>query len=169
MPLHSYLRGPAARLRSCAGLTLIELVITLAILAVLASAVLPMAEVTAKRTKEIELRRDLRIIRTAIDAYKTDYEKAKSEKKIITSINESGYPESLETLLEPTDWGGLFSVKKRYLRRIPRDPFDRYDEGWGLRAVEDDPDSTVWGGDNVYDIYSQSDAIGLDGTPYSSW
>jgi len=141
----------------------------MAILAVLASAILPMAEVTAKRTREIELRRDLRIVRTAIDNYKADYDRAVAEKKIITSINETGYPESLDILLEATDWGGLFQVKKRYLRRIPRDPFDRYDEGWGLRSVEDDPDSTVWGGDNVFDIYSQSDALGLDGTPYNSW
>jgi len=141
----------------------------MAILAVLASAILPMAEVTAKRTREIELRRALRTVRMAIDNYKADYDRAVAEKKIITSINESGYPESLDILLEATDWGGLFQVKKRYLRRIPRDPFDRYDEGWGLRSVEDDPDSTVWGGDNVFDIYSQSDAIGLDGTPYNSW
>lgn len=141
----------------------------MAILAVLASAVLPMAEVTVKRTREIELQRSLRIVRNAIDAYKADFDKAVEEKKIITSINETGYPESLDILLEGKDWGGLYPFKKRYLRRIPKDPFDRYDEGWGMRSVEDDPDSTVWGGDNVFDIYSQSEGIGLDGTPYNTW
>lgn len=157
------------RLSGQAGLSLIELVIAMAILAVLASAVLPMAEVTVRRTKEIELRRSLRVMRTAIDAYKTDYDLAVSKKKILTSINETGYPESLDILLEGNDWGGLFTFKKRYLRRIPKDPFDNYDEGWGMRSVEDDPDTTVWGGDNVFDVYSQSDDIGLDGTPYNSW
>jgi len=151
------------------GLSLIELIVTMAILAVLASAVLPMAEVTVKRTREIELQRSLRIVRNAIDAYKADFDRAVAEKKIIVSINDTGYPESLEVLLEGKDWGGLYPFKKRYLRRIPKDPFDRYNEGWGLRSLEDDPDSTVWGGDNVYDIYSQSDAIGLDGTPYNTW
>ncbi len=156
-------------LRERAGLTLIELVVAMAILAVLASAVLPMAEVTVKRTKEIELRRALRTIRTAIDAYKADHDEAVKQKKIIAAVDETGYPESLEVLLEPTDWGGLFPYKKRYLRRIPRDPFDQSDQGWGLRSLQDDPDSTVWGGDNVFDVYSQSDGTALDGTPYSSW
>lgn len=151
------------------GLSLIELVIALAILAVLAAAVLPMAEVTVTRTKEIELRRSLRMVRSAIDQYKDDHDRAEGEKKIITSVDETGYPESLESLLEGHDWGGLYPYQRKYLRRIPKDPFDPYDEGWGLRSLEDDPESTVWGGDNVYDVYSQSDAIGLDGTAYSTW
>lgn len=151
------------------GLTLIELVIAVAILSILAAAVLPMAEVTVTRTKEIELRRSLRTIRTAIDDYKKDYDRAAAEKKIITSVNDTGYPESLEVLLEGNDWGGMLTYKKKYLRRIPADPFDRYGDGWGLRSLEDDPDSTVWGGENVYDVYSQSDAIGLDGTAYNTW
>jgi len=151
------------------GLTLIELVIALAILGILAAAVLPMAEVTVTRTKEIELRRALRTIRTAIDEYKDDFDRAKDQKKILTSIDEIGYPESLDVLLEGRDWGGLYPYQKKYLRRIPKDPFDPYGEGWGLRSLEDDPDSTVWGGENVYDVYSQSDAIGLDGTAYNTW
>jgi general secretion pathway protein G len=151
------------------GLTLIELIIALAILGVLAAAILPMAEVTVTRTKEIELRRSLRIIRTAIDDYKADFDKAKDQKKIITSINETGYPESLDDLLSGNDWGGLYAYKKKYLRRIPKDPFDAFGDGWGLRSLEDDPESTVWGGDNVYDVYSQSDAKGLDGSAYNTW
>lgn len=139
------------------------------ILAVLAAAVIPMAEITVQRTKELELRRSLRAIRTALDDYKADYDKALTEKKITVSINETGYPEELEVLIEGDDWGGLYEYKRKYLRRIPRDPFDVYDEGWGLRAYADDADSTVWGGQDIYDVYSQSDKTGLDGTPYSSW
>ena len=157
------------RLRSPSGLTLIEIVIAMAILAVLAAAVLPMAELTVQRTKELELRRALRTIRTAIDEYKADYEKAKTEKKITVTVGESGYPEELEKLVEGDDWGGLYEYKRKYLRRIPRDPFDQYDEGWGLRSYADEPDSTVWGGEDIYDVYSQSDKLGLDGTPYNSW
>ena len=151
------------------GLTLMELVIAMAILAVLASVVLPMAEVTVQRSKEIELRRSLREIRSAIDAYKADFDDAVEKKKIITSIDETGYPEELQVLVEGKDWGGLYSYKKKYLRRIPRDPFDEYEQGWGLRSSSDDYDSTSWGGEDIYDVYSQSDKYGLDGTPYNSW
>lgn len=159
----------AALVRNCRGLTLLELVITLAILAVLAAAVLPVAEVTVKRSKELELRRVLRIIRTAIDEYHADFDKAKTEKKIIPAINETGYPKELEDLVTGSDWGGLYPFKRKYLRRIPQDPFDEYDQGWGKRSYTDDPDSTVWGGEDVYDVYSQSDGIALDGTPYNTW
>lgn len=141
----------------------------MAILAVLASVVIPMMEVAAKRGKELELRRSLREIRTAIDQYKADFDRAVEEKKIIPSINETGYPEALEDLVEGSDWGGLYPYKRKYLRRLPKDPFDEYDEGWGLRAYKDDPDSTVYGGDDIYDIYSQSQRYALDGTPYNTW
>lgn len=141
----------------------------MAILAILATAIVPFAEVTVQRTKELELRRNLRIIRTALDGYKKDYDKAVSEKKISASLNATGYPEELQVLLEGDDWGGLYDEKKKYLRRIPRDPFDANDDGWGLRAYADDYDSTVWGGQDIYDVYSQSDRLGLDGTLYSSW
>jgi general secretion pathway protein G len=145
------------------------MIIAMAILAVLASVIIPMAEVTATRAKALELRRSLRQIRTAIDDYKADFDKAVAEKKIITSIDESGYPETLEELLEGNDWGGLYPYKRKYLRRLPKDPFDKYDEGWGLRSYEDDPDSTFYSGDDIYDVYSQSDRIALDGTPYNTW
>ena len=151
------------------GLTLLEMVLALAILAVLASAVIPMAEIAASRGKELELRQALRDIRTAIDNYKADYDRAVADKKIIAAINETGYPESLEQLVEGDDWGGLYPYKRKYLRRIPRDPFDAYDEGWGLRAYKDDPDSTIYGGDDIYDVYSQSSRTALDGTPYNTW
>lgn len=151
------------------GLTLLEMIIALAILSVLAAAVLPLAEVTVKRNKEIELRRSLRLVRTAIDDYKADYDKAVQQKKILTSINETGYPKELEKLVEGSDWGGLYPYQKKYLRRIPRDPFDIYDQGWGMRSYADEPDTTVSGGEDVYDVFSQSDGIALDGTAYNTW
>ena len=162
--IRSATRGAGQR-----GLTLIELIIALVILGILAAAVVPMAQLGATRAKELELRRSLREVRSAIDAWKADFDKAVQEKKIISSINETGYPESLEKLVEGNDWGGLYPYKRMYLRRIPVDPFDEYDEGWGLRSVKDEPDSTVYGGEDVYDIYSQSIKIGLDGTPYNTW
>ena len=151
------------------GMTLLELIIALVILGILAAVALPMAEVAATRNKEIELRRSLRDIRTAIDAWKADYDRAVAAKKITPSINETGYPESLEKLVEGNDWGGLYPYKRRYLRRIPIDPFDEFAEGWGLRSLKDDPDSTVYGGEDVFDVYSQSTRTALDGTEYQTW
>jgi len=151
------------------GLTLLELIIALVILGILAAAALPMAEVTAIRGKEMELRRSLRDIRSAIDAWKADYDRAVKEKKIIASINETGYPESLDNLVEGNDWGGLYPYKRKYLRRIPVDPFDEYGEGWGLRAYRDDPDATVYGGEDLYDVYSQSTRTALDRSEYNTW
>ncbi|MEJ2201498.1 MAG: type II secretion system protein [Desulfuromonadaceae bacterium] len=163
--------GGCARFRQCRGLSLLEMIITLVILSVLASVVLPVAEVTVRRTKEIELRRALREVRDAIDAYKEDYDQAVQTNTLPggVTLGESGYPPDLETLVTGKDWGGPKAAKKKYLRRIPKDPFDEYNEGWGLRSYADDADSTVWGGEDVYDVYSQSTAIGLDNTPYNSW
>ena len=156
-------------LRSEKGLTFIEVLIAMIIMSILAAAILAMAEVTVKRTKEIALQRALREIRSAIDRYSVDFEKAKSEKKITVSIDETGYPEELEDLVNGKEWGDLYPTPRKYLRRIPKDPFDRYDEGWGLRSYKDDPDSTVWGGDDIYDVYSQSDGTALDRTYYITW
>jgi general secretion pathway protein G len=151
------------------GLTLIELVIAIALMGILAAVVIPMAEVTVTRTKELELRRALRQVRTAIDDYHKDYQDAVTAKKIFAEVDASGYPEELELLLEGNDWGGMYPFKKKYLRRIPRDPFDKWGDGWGLRSYSDEPDTTVWGGDDIYDIYTQSDDIALDGTYYRDW
>jgi general secretion pathway protein G len=156
-------------LKNCRGLTLIEMLITMVILAILAAAVMPMAEMTVRRTKEIELRRSLRLVRTAIDAYKADFELAKKDKKIISSINETGYPKELDDLIKGESWGDLYEYERKYLRRIPTDPFDEYDEGWGLRAYADDHDSQSYGGNDIYDIYSQSEETALDGTYYNTW
>lgn len=151
------------------GFSLLELVITMAILAVLAAAALPMSEHAIRRRQELELREALRTIRSAIDVWKDDFDRAVAEKKLIPEINDTGYPESLEQLVKGSDWGGLYPYKRKYLRRIPVDPFDRYELGWGLRAYRDPPDSMFYGGKDVYDVYSQSEGIALDGTSYGSW
>lgn len=156
-------------LRSRSGLTFIELVLAMAILSVIAAVTMPLAEVTVKRGKEVELRRALREIRSALDEYHADWIRAVAERRYIPSIDETGYPEELEELVKGNDWGGLYPYKRKYLRRIPRDPFDRWDQGWGMRAYKDDPDSTVYGGGDVYDVFSQSDGVALDGTYYNTW
>jgi general secretion pathway protein G len=150
------------------GFTLIEMIITLTILAVLAGAVIPLAKVAVKREKEIELRRNLRIIREAIDAYK----KLSDEKKIEVEDDTEGYPPDLESLIEGVELknGDEESETKvmKFLRRIPKDPMtNSYD--WGLRSYQDDPDSDYWGGENVYDIYTKSLGTALDGTKYKDW
>ncbi len=150
------------------GFTLVEMIITLTILAVLAGAVIPLAKVAVKREKEIELRRNLRIIREAIDAYK----KLADEKKIEVEDDSEGYPPELETLIEGVELknGDEESETKimKFLRRIPKDPMtNSYD--WGLRSYQDEPDSDHWGGENVYDVYTKSQGTALDGTKYKDW
>jgi len=150
------------------GFTLVEMIITLTILAILAAAVFPLAKTAVKREKEIELRRNLRIIREAIDAYK----KLTDEKKIEVEDDTEGYPPDLETLIEGVE---LISGKEesetkimKFLRRIPKDPVtNSYD--WGLRSYQDEPDSDHWGGENVYDVYTKSLGTALDGTKYKDW
>lgn len=150
------------------GFTLIEMLVTAAILAVLAAAIMPLAKVAVKREKEIELRRNLRLIRESIDSYK----KLADEKKIKVEEDTEGYPPDLETLVKGVEIqeNGEKSKSKivKFLRRIPKDPLtNSYD--WGLRSYQDDPDSDVWGEENVYDIYTKSRATGLDGTKYRDW
>ncbi|MDK2848566.1 MAG: ral secretion pathway protein [Desulfuromonadales bacterium] len=154
--------------RHIAGLTLIEVVVTVAILGVLVSAVLPLAEVAVKRTREMELRRGLRTLRMAIDEYKQDFDRAVEGNHILPEAEETGYPPSLDELVEGKDWGGLYAFPRKYLRHLPADPFDD-GRGWGLRGYRDAPDSTIWDGKDIYDVYSQSDQTALDGTQYSSW
>ena len=123
--------------------------------------------------KEIELRRDLRSIRTAIDDYKKAYDKAVEEKKILNSLDKSGYPETLRQLVDGTDFGGAVGAKMKFLRKVPIDPFNPPGPGeeqkWGLRSYEDSPDSTSWGGEDVFDVYSLSEETAIDGTKYKDW
>ena len=152
------------------GLTLIELVIVVDIIAILASAVAPLANISKKREKEFELKRSLRIVRSAIDRYKKAYD----DKNIENEIGRSGYPESFSELIE-----GVKDVKDPegrmiyFLRRLPRDPmnineFVSAEETWEIRAYENEPDDFS-GGEDIYDIRSSSDDIALDGTAYKEW
>jgi general secretion pathway protein G len=146
------------------GFTLVEMVAAMAIMMILASAALPLARIHAERLREQELRDDLREMRSAIDRYKDFSDHGLIQVKVDTF----GYPPDLDTLVKGVTLGGTSSGKYRFLRRIPVDPMTGQAQ-WGLRSIQDDPDSTGWGGQNVFDVYSLSQATALDGTPYSSW
>jgi general secretion pathway protein G len=145
-------------------MTLLELIIACSILLILASAALPIAKYTVIRQKETELRRDLREMKDAIDRYKD----AADRNLIRVEIGSEGYPPDLETLVKGVQLGAGNDKNIRFLRKIPADPMTGRAE-WGLRAVQDDPDSTSWGGKNVFDVYSKSTGTALDGTKYSDW
>ena len=148
------------------GMTLLELIIACTILLVLASAALPLQRYTIVRQREAELRRDLRDMRDAIDRYKD----LADRNQIRVQVGSEGYPPDLETLVKGVSVGGAGATGHniRFLRRIPVDPMTGQAD-WGLRSVQDDPDSTSWGGNNVFDVYSKSTGTALDGTKYSDW
>lgn len=150
------------------GYTFVELLVVTTILLIIASAAMPLARVTVQRQREGELRRALREIRTAIDKYKDGVDNG-----LIGSTNvragSEGYPEDLDILVEGVSVANDASGRKlKFLRRIPFDPMTGKPE-WGKRAYQDEPDSTSWGGGNVYDVYSLSDGTALDGTKYKDW
>ena len=163
-------------------MSLIELILACAILLILSSAALPMVRMTVQRRKEAELRSDLREVRTAIDRYKD----AADKNLIRVEVGTQGYPPDLQTLVDGVTVGAggtpLVGVapsqtgqsgtdvasKVRFLRRIPIDPMTGGTE-WGLRAIQDDPDSRSWGGHNVFDAYSLSTGMAIDGTNYADW
>ncbi|RQW89640.1 MAG: type II secretion system protein [Geobacter sp.] len=155
------------------GFSLLELIVAISILTILVAGIVPLTRMTAKRTREIDLRRNLRIMRTALDDFKKSYDKAVDDKKIPVTENKSGYPETLQQLVEGYDFGGLYAFKKKFLRRIPVDPMNPPEPGeepeWGLRSYSDQPDSNTWGGEDVYDVYSLSEGTALDGTKYREW
>jgi len=192
--MQQYISQRRERRITQAGMTLLELIIACGILLVLSSAALPLARVTIKRQREAELRRDLRELRDSIDRYKNDADK----NLIRTEVGSENYPPDLETLVTGVNisapsqngisaaalaaasgtaqGGGLSSPtsttelpsKVRYLRKIPVDPMTGKAE-WGLRSIQDDPDSHSWGGHNVFDVYSLSTDTGMDGTNYGDW
>ena len=150
------------------GYSLIELLAVTVVLLVLASAVMPLAKVTVQRTREAELRRALREMRTAIDRFK---DAADLQQIAATDLKTGaeGYPPTLAILVEGVRANGDASGRKlKFLRRIPIDPMTRSQE-WGLRAYQDDADSTSWGGQNVYDVFTKSEGLALDGTKYADW
>ena len=150
------------------GFTFVEIAVVAAIVAVLASAALPLASVTMKRTREIELLRNLREIRTAIDKFKDA-----ADQKLISpndiDNDADGYPPTLQILVDGVTPANDTSGRKlRYLRRIPIDPMTHTAE-WGLRSSRDQPESRAWGGQNVYDVYTTFEGRALDGTNYRDW
>ena len=160
------IRSQVSRRRfSCeAGLTLLELIIACSILLILSAIALPIAKYTVIRQKEAELRHDLREMRDAIDRYKD----AADRNQIRVEVGSEGYPPDLQMLVKGVQLGTNGDRRIQFLRKIPTDPITGRDE-WGLRAVQDDPDSTSWGGKNVFDVYSKSTATAMDGTKYSDW
>jgi general secretion pathway protein G len=143
------------------GLTLVELIVTVTILAILASAAVPLAKFKIKREKERELRRDLWEMRDAIDHYKDAADKGAFQ----TKLDSQNYPPDLQTLVDGVE---IQTKKVRFLRRIPVDPMTGKAE-WGLRSMKDDPTSDSYSGDSVFDVYSKSMGTGMDGTKYSTW
>jgi general secretion pathway protein G len=149
------------------GVTYLELIAVAAIVAILAGAILPMAKVTVTRQRELELRRALRELRTAIDRYKLAVDQGQIGGSDV-KLGSEGYPPDLATLVKGVNRVGTTDRKIKLLRRVPQDPMTSSSE-WGLRCYQDEPDSTSWCGQNVYDVYSTSPGKALDGTKYSEW
>jgi len=148
-------------------MTFVELMVTATIMAILASAILPLARVTHKREREIELRRALREMRTAIDRYKLAVDQGQIGGTDV-KLGSEGYPPDLETLVKGVSQVGQIDRKLKFLRRISVDPMTQSTE-WGLRCYQDEPDDTSWCGDNVWDVYTTSEGTALDGTKYRDW
>ena len=165
------------------GVTFIELLVTLVIMFILASVALPFTKVSAKRSQELELRQTLRTVRMAIDHFRQDWARdggtllgplcVKNQLSCKEETGLTGYPKTLETLLKVELTGGEAQTEghsriRRYLRKIPLDPMTDSTE-WGIRCYQDDPDESRWCGEDVFDIYTTSDRIAIDGTPYREW
>jgi general secretion pathway protein G len=147
------------------GMSLLELIIASSILLILSSMALPTVRIVVVRQREQQLREALRQMRNAIDRYKDTADK----NLIRVELGSEGFPPDLETLVKGVSVGGGATGRNlRFLRRIPVDPMTGIKE-WGLRSIQDDPDSTSWGGKNVFDVYSKSNGTALDGTKYSDW
>jgi general secretion pathway protein G len=150
------------------GYTFVELLVVTAIIIILASAVMPLAKVTAVRQREAELRRTLREMRTAIDRYK-DAADTGQISPFDLKAGAEGYPPDLETLVDGVSVANDASGRKlKFLRRVPVDPMTQ-DTDWGLRSYQDEPDARTWGGQNVFDVYTTHDGTALDGTRYRDW
>jgi general secretion pathway protein G len=154
--------------RSSPGFTFIELVVATAVIMILASAALPLARISIRRQRESELRYTLRQVRDAIDRFKDMADRGQIASTELSLGNEN-YPESLDQLVEGvTRANDATGNKVKFLRRVPVDPITGSTE-WGLRSLQDDPKATVWGGRNVFDIYSKAPGTALDGSKYRDW
>jgi len=150
------------------GYTFVELLVVATIIMILASAIMPLAKVTARRNREAELHRALREMRTAIDKFK-DAADLGQIGSLDLKVGAENYPADLDQLVEGvTAANDATGRKLKFLRKIPTDPMTHSTE-WGLRSYQDKPDATTWGGQNVYDVYTTFDGIALDGTKYRDW
>ena len=157
--------SPSRRIgEACAGTTLLELVVACAILLLLATVALPLQRATLIRNREARLHYDLRSMRDAIDRYKD----AADKNLIQVKAGTEGYPPDLETLVKGVQLAGAADRHVRFLRQIPVDPMTGT-TNWGLRSAQDDPDTTSWGGQDVFDVFTTSAGTALDGTKYSDW
>ena len=165
------MQGPRDRRRTWfrddSGFSFIELIVVSGIVFVLASAAMPLAQVTAQRQREAELRRTLRELRTAVDKFKDSVDQGIIPTTELKPGSE-GYPPDLDTLVEGVSQVGRLDFKLKFLRRVPVDPMTGKAE-WGMRCYQDDADDETWCGENVYDVQSTSTATGLDGSKYSEW
>ena len=156
------------QLRGARGFTFVELLVVSTLLIILASAAMPLARVTVQRQREVELRRSLREMRTAIDKFKEQVDLGNIGATEVRAGSE-GYPPDLETLVEGVSAANDATGRKlKFLRRIPIDPMTGSTE-WGMRSYQDKPDSTSWGGQNVYDVFTLAEGTALDGTKYRDW
>jgi general secretion pathway protein G len=159
MKLQRFMRGRNEK--SARGFTLLELIIATSIVVILSTMAVPLARLTIQREKERLLRADLWEMRDAIDRYKD----AADRNLFQTKVDSQNYPPDLETLVKGVDVQGK---KVRFLRQIPTDPMTGTTE-WGMRSMQDDPDSDSWGGQSVFDVFTKSQGTGLDGTKYKDW
>ena len=149
---------------STSGFTIAELVVVCGLLLILATIAMPVTKFTVKRGKEMDLRSHLRRLRNAVDEYK----RYSDAGLLPIEFGTEGYPSELELLVEGVEVVGEIDRKKRFLRRVPVDPMTGKAE-WGLRSYQDEHDSRSWSGDNVFDVYSLSSGVGLNGVPYAEW
>jgi len=149
-----------------------ELMVTLVILSILAAAAMPYAELTVRRNHELDLRRSLRDIRTAIDRFHEDWEMGRIS-KLDSAVSEDGYPKTLRVLVDGVDAAQAKGGKVKYLRRIPLDPFAEagkpVEEQWVLRGYQEEANSILWGGKDVFDVHSPSEKKAIDGSRYKDW